>query len=202
MSDNKTVKIIIFNSEIGDQYSIKLQYRGWTFSEDHKKIIGVQFYSRELSIGNNKIHVQMWDASNMNRFKYLMPEYCSKKDGAIILFNLYDFDSFIQISEFLKFIGNRDIIIVLIGVNFITPLLKNAKKEVLLDMIDKKMEMNNIDAYFECTAGKGIIIDSAIIFIAAVALNKKGIIDDDEMRSIFDEILYSSYISKNYNIFS
>jgi small GTP-binding protein len=52
--------------------------------------IGVALHTREIEFNGEKLNLVFWDLSGQERFKFMLPNYCSGASGAFILFDMAD----------------------------------------------------------------------------------------------------------------
>jgi Ras-related protein Rab-6A len=66
--------------------------------------IGIDFVSKNISIGERMMRLQLWDTAGQERFRSLIPNYVRDCEVAIITFDLTNEESFTGIYNWIDFI--------------------------------------------------------------------------------------------------
>ncbi len=79
--------------------------------------VGSEFAYQELEIDNQKVGLSIWDFGGEERFRDLMPIFCLGAHGAIVVFDLSRFSTFLQLEFWMDVIhgSTNGIPIVLVG---------------------------------------------------------------------------------------
>jgi Ras-related protein Rab-1A len=72
------------------------------FSENYITTIGVDFRFRTLQINKSNIKLQIWDTAGQERYRTITNAYYKGADGIIIVFDLCNKESFLNVSSWLK----------------------------------------------------------------------------------------------------
>ncbi|MFW9771307.1 MAG: GTP-binding protein [Candidatus Thorarchaeota archaeon] len=67
--------------------------------EGQKDILGVGFYPKTLQISDKKVNLQLWDISSDNQWRSFIPSYCKAANGAILVYDKSDLESFKLVKE-------------------------------------------------------------------------------------------------------
>ena len=83
------------------------------------------------------VRLQLWDFAGEERFRFLLPEYARGASGALLCYDITDYDTFAQIPEWLRIVrGSAGMIpIILVGTKYDLP-----NHEVELDTADEYAE--------------------------------------------------------------
>ena len=69
--------------------SLLHRYVNNSFKEDMKLTIGVEFFMKEVDIGDgNEYRLQLWDFGGESQFKNVLPSYVQGAMGALLMFDL------------------------------------------------------------------------------------------------------------------
>lgn len=72
------------------------------FSENYITTIGVDFRFRTLQINKSTIKLQIWDTAGQERYRTITNAYYKGADGIIIVFDLCNKESFLNVGSWLK----------------------------------------------------------------------------------------------------
>ncbi len=116
--------IIIGDSGVGKTNIIN-KYCKNDFSEQTKPTIGVEFYSKNLIINQKdpekakiKICLQIWDTAGQERFRGIASSYYRRALGVILVYDIFNKKSFLNLEKWLEEIylySIKDVEIVLLG---------------------------------------------------------------------------------------
>jgi Ras-related protein Rab-1A len=116
--------ILIGDSSVG-KTSVLLRFADNTYMENYKSTIGVDFKTRNIIIPNEKdkekienIKLQIWDTGGQERFRTIATAYYRRTNAVILMFDLTDPESLVNIekwfTEISKF-ATSDPVIFLVG---------------------------------------------------------------------------------------
>lgn len=79
--------------------------------------VGSEFAYQELEVNNQKVGLSIWDFGGEERFRDLMPIFCLGAHGALVVFDLNRFSTFLQLEFWMDVIRNsaNGIPIILVG---------------------------------------------------------------------------------------
>ncbi len=81
------------------------RYCSGTFVEDHKMTIGAAFSMKNVVLDTGEqVKMQLWDFAGEKRFRFILPDYCKGTSGALVCYDITDYETFTQIPEWLKII--------------------------------------------------------------------------------------------------
>ena len=69
--------------------------------------IGVDFRFRSLRHNGKKIKLQIWDTAGQERYRTITNAYYKGADGIILVFDLFDRTSFVNLDNWLKEVDNH-----------------------------------------------------------------------------------------------
>ena len=150
--------ILIGDSSVGKS-NILLKYLKGEFNPNSKATVGVEFGTKNVSINNKKIKIQIWDTAGQERYRSITSAYYKGAKGAFIVYDITRKGTFDNIEKWitdLKTNGDQNIAIVMIG----NKSDLDDKREISKDEGLKKSEEFKT-AFMETSALNGDNIDKA-----------------------------------------
>ena len=97
MADQETLyKILVIGETQVGKSSIILRYVDNSFTDNFHSTIGVDFKSKQISIENNQIKLQIWDTAGQEKFRSITKAYYHGAKGILIVFDITKMESFKQ----------------------------------------------------------------------------------------------------------
>ncbi|MHA1149695.1 MAG: Rab family GTPase [Promethearchaeota archaeon] len=152
-------KIALFGDGGVGKTTLVNRYVTGKFSENLKMTIGVEFYTKILSVEGKGVSLKIWDfaGDNQNQFRNLLPNYAQGASGGIFMFDITRFHSIKNIDEWLKIllrgytIGEERIPLLLVG----GKLDLEEKRSVDFEFAEEIAKLYNIYDYIECSSITG-----------------------------------------------
>ncbi|CAF0807976.1 unnamed protein product [Adineta steineri] len=114
-----TLKILIIGESGVGKSSLLLRFTDDRFDVEMAATIGVDFKVKQLTIDGNRVKLAIWDTAGQERFRTLTPGYYRGAQGAILVYDVCNRDSFRQldrwIAELDTFSTKMNIIKMLVG---------------------------------------------------------------------------------------
>jgi small GTP-binding protein len=136
--------------------------------------VGSEFAYRELDVAGQRLGLSIWDFGGEERFRELMPILCLGAHGALVVFDLSRYSTFVQLRLWIEIIRNatKSIPMILVGAKCDLP---GGPSD---DEIKQFCLEHQINAYFPVSAREGINVDSVFAYIAQLMheATKKGFI--------------------------
>ncbi|KAL5495418.1 RAB4B [Sanghuangporus sanghuang] len=88
------------------------------FKAHSQHTIGVEFSSRLIKLGEKKIKLQLWDTAGQERFRSVTRSYYRGAAGAILVFDITDRNSYVNLSRWLddaRALASPNLVTVLVG---------------------------------------------------------------------------------------
>lgn len=98
--------LIIGDTSVGKS-SILLRFADNLFSGTYITTIGVDFKIRTMEINGEKIKLQIWDTAGQERFRTITATYYRGTHGVIIVYDVTNGDSFINVKRWITEIENN-----------------------------------------------------------------------------------------------
>ncbi|TIC00281.1 P-loop containing nucleoside triphosphate hydrolase protein [Wallemia mellicola] len=117
-------KIVILGTQRVGKTSLVERYTNGVFSSNcTASTIGASFltkscYFRRMSVDKTRVRLQIWDTAGQERFRSMTPIYYRGAHAAIIVYDITNYDSFLQVQSWLKELIenlNQNILIAVVG---------------------------------------------------------------------------------------
>jgi len=102
MSNNYNFKIVLLGEGCVGKTSLTLRYCENTFNDKHITTIQASFLKKVLNIDGKKATLAIWDTAGQERFHALGPIYYRDANGALLVYDITDRDSFIRVKNWVK----------------------------------------------------------------------------------------------------
>lgn len=100
--DTVNFKIVLLGEGCVGKTSITLRYCQNKFNDTHQTTIQASFLRKRLPIGNQMVNLAIWDTAGQERFHALGPIYYRDADGALLVYDVSDRDSFAKVQMWVK----------------------------------------------------------------------------------------------------
>jgi len=111
-------KIVLLGEGRVGKTSIVLRYCRGAFDDKQQQTVQASFQTKTLNIENKRTHLAVWDTAGQERFHALGPIYYRDANGALLVYDITDQDSFVRVKnwvkELRKMLGN-DVILAIAG---------------------------------------------------------------------------------------
>lgn len=162
-------KIIVIGDIAVGKTSVIARYITNTFTEDHISSIACELKEKTIRIGMDiEVNLQIWDTVGEERFMAVTKQYYNNAHGAMIVYDLANKSSFIQLNKWIKDVINnapKNIVIMIVG-----------NKCDLPNKIDFSNELNQFKQnymYYEVSAKNGTNISLAFEELALKIIEKQ-----------------------------
>ena len=181
--------LIVGDTGVGKSNFI-YRYTKNKFSRSNLSTVGFESNSKEIEITNRKIIVQLWDSAGQDKFKSITKTLFNRVQGIIILYDITDKHSFLNVSNWIKLIQetNNMIPFTLAGNKC------DLKKERVVEEEEvRKLSEENGIVYMETSAKYGInVMDCVNNFV-------KNIINSENFIERITFALPKTYLDNNMN---
>ena len=174
-------KILLVGDSGAGKTCLLSKYTEGTFPDLPTVTIGVDFKTKTLIINEKCVKLQIWDTAGLERFKSIIMGYYKNARGVILVFDLTNINSFINIKKLLNEImqhnlGNlrencdaseiEDPCIILVGTKSDLPYKKISDTEI------SDFCRENQIRYIETSAKNGINVETIFIEMAKMLIEK------------------------------
>ncbi len=119
MTNDYSLKIVLIGDFRVGKTSIRRRFLGEHFRSNYLPTVGADFSYCEVSFDDKKLKLLIWDLAGENRFSKVIPIYYKGAYGSIVVFDLTNRDSFLNlanwISEFLTYSKVKNPPFIIIG---------------------------------------------------------------------------------------
>ena len=124
--------------------------------------VGSEFSYQELEYNSHKVGLSIWDFGGEDRFRELMPIFCLGAHGALLVFDLQRFSTFLQLAFWVEVIRESagNIPIILVGAK--CDLDIGPEEQDIHDFCQR----HEITAYFPASASTGENISNLFEYLA------------------------------------
>ena len=88
------------------------------FSEEYQATISLDFFSKDVQIDNQDIHLSLYDFSGQEKFRTLIPMYTGFANIILLVYDVTSKDSFLHLSDWLRDLTNvkkEEVIFAVVG---------------------------------------------------------------------------------------
>ena len=173
-------KMCIFGDGGVGKTTLVNRYISEKYSEDFKKTIGVDFYTKTVLIQDVKVTLQIWDFAGENKFKNLLATYIIGASGGIFMYDISRFSSLTNIDKWLDVlkkvpdINNQYIPLLLVGGK--SDLNSKGKRVIEKEYAQDYGKKRNLFDFFECSSKTGENVEKVFTTIAHKMLVLAGLI--------------------------
>ena len=95
--DYQMFKIVVIGSMGTGKTNIATRYIKNQFIENQKSTVGVEFLSKIAQVRNQNIKITLWDTAGQERYKSLSKVYYKGASGILIVYDVTDPQSYIDV---------------------------------------------------------------------------------------------------------
>lgn len=114
-----TLKLLIIGESGVGKSSLLLRFTDDAFDPEQAATIGVDFKVKTITVDGNKVKLAIWDTAGQERFRTLTPSYYRGGQGAILVYDVTNRDSFQKVDNWLNeletYSTNHDLVKMLVG---------------------------------------------------------------------------------------
>jgi len=153
----KLKTILLGDISVG-KTAIISQYAENRYTDDYHCSIGVEFKVKTVNIDNTTlVDLQIWDTCGQEKFKTITRTYYRNKNGCILVFDLTNKNSFIEIEKWIEDLliyGSKEMVLILVG----NKLDLEKERTISFDEAVRLAKKHEID-YFEVSALNGYCVN-------------------------------------------
>jgi Ras-related protein Rab-6A len=142
-SQVKKYKIVFLGDLSVGKTSIINQFMYGTFDPVHQPTIGIDFLSKTMYLDDRTIRLQLWDTAGQERFRSLIPGYIRDCSMAVVVFDITQKQSFLNIDKWIEDVRNErgGDVIIMVAAN---KLDLAERRTVSVEEIEKKSKELNV----------------------------------------------------------
>ena len=163
-------KLIFLGDQSVGKSCILNRFLNDTFIEDYQATIGLDFQSKNVQIDNQDIHLLLYDTAGQEKFRSLIPMYTRDANIILLVYDISNRDSFVNLSQWLKDLTNVNM------------------DEVILCIVGNKIDLNDKRAV-NAEEGKKFAEERGFIFQEISAKTGEGF-SDLFYKNLFEQIRF------------
>jgi len=98
----KQFKVVLLGEGAVGKTSTVMRYCTNTFNERHESTVQGAFQMKRLNIDGERVSLAIWDTAGQERFHALGPIYYRDSNGAVLVYDITDMDSFTRVQNWVK----------------------------------------------------------------------------------------------------
>jgi len=102
MGDSRNFKVVLLGEGCVGKTSLMLRYVQNQFNDKHLTTIQASFLSKKLTVDGVRVNLAIWDTAGQEKFHALGPIYYRDSNGAILVYDITDRDSFDRVQNWVK----------------------------------------------------------------------------------------------------
>merc|ERR1711998_329095 len=102
MSSGNNFKLVLLGEGRVGKTSTVLRYVHDKFDDRTQATIQASFLNKRLSVAGAQVNIAIWDTAGQERFHALGPIYYRDADGALLVYDITDVDSFTKVKQWVK----------------------------------------------------------------------------------------------------
>ncbi|MFX0003438.1 MAG: Rab family GTPase [Candidatus Hodarchaeota archaeon] len=169
---NLTYKVCVFGDKLVGKTTLINRYLTNKFHENILATLGAAIHIKVLEVEGGKVTLQVWDFGGENKFKFLISSYAQGSSGGIFVFDLTNYQSMINIidwiPEFRKISSN--IPLIMVGSKLDLEEERTCTREEAIDL----MQLHGLNGYMECSSKTGVNVESIFKILLKEILNHRG----------------------------
>jgi len=168
----KTVfKILILGDGGVGKTTLLHRYVEGKFIDTTTMTIGVEFFTKEISIDSKLCQLMIWDVTGQERFRFMIDQYFKGALGALVLFDITNMKSFVNIEKWITLLRKfyEDLPIILIAAKYDLEEFSMVG-DLLANKLRKKLGING---YIKTSAKSGLNVEKPFKKIAKLILNSE-----------------------------
>lgn len=101
-SQRISFKVVLLGEGAVGKTSLVLRYVENKFNDKHISTLQASFLTKRLNIAGRRVNLALWDTAGQERFHALGPIYYRDSNGALLVYDITDEDSFKKVKTWVK----------------------------------------------------------------------------------------------------
>lgn len=95
-------KVVLLGEGRVGKTSILLRYVTGEYSDKQISTVQASYLDRRLTLGDQAVQLSIWDTAGQERFHALGPIYYRDADGALLVYDITDYESFTKVRKWVR----------------------------------------------------------------------------------------------------
>jgi len=111
-------KVVLLGEGRVGKTSILVRYVKGEYNDNETSTVSASYMDKKLNFGSESVHLSVWDTAGQERFHALGPIYYRDADGALLVYDITDGESFAKVQQWvreLRKIVGHDIVLAIAG---------------------------------------------------------------------------------------
>lgn len=100
--DRISIKVVLLGEGRVGKTSIVVRYCNDEFNEKQQSTIQASHLAKRVTIGETHVTLNVWDTAGQERYSALGPIYYRDADGALLVYDITDVDSFTRVKNWVR----------------------------------------------------------------------------------------------------
>jgi Ras-related protein Rab-1A len=98
------LKILVLGDGGSGKTTLLHRYVNGEFIDTTTMTIGVEFFTKQITIDSTNVSLILWDITGQDRFRHMIARYMKGASGALILYDMTNMDSFVHVGKWMKIV--------------------------------------------------------------------------------------------------
>jgi len=166
-------KIIVFGDAGCGKTNLIKRYSTDLFESDQTMTIGVEYFSKMVSIDGQKVKLQIWDFGGEERFRFLLPTYVRGARGGLFLYDVTNYSSIAHIDDWLSLIRKKiraEDMFPILAVGIVPD--EECERQVSREEGIKIAKSRNLNGFIECNPKTGENVEKVFEALTSLMLDR------------------------------
>lgn len=101
------IKIVIVGECNVGKSNLLLRFMHNTFTDHTRATVATEFHTMDVTYNEKPVRVQLWDTAGQERYRSLIPSFFTRCDGAILVFDMTNRESFLRLEEWIYMLREK-----------------------------------------------------------------------------------------------